>query len=107
MSGNGGGVPTVDGPIDGENCTNLIINTNISSPQALAIRNLTKGIILDVQAIGDQGPINFYNENGDLVGSVISRVMIRLLSCIVKGFEYEAEVLSITDGEVEVQIRSK
>lgn len=106
MSGNGGGIPTIDRPSNGENCSSLIINTNISSPQAEAVRNLSVGEILDVQAIGDQGPINLY-DNGILVGSIISREMIRLLSCIAKGFEYEAEVLSIEDGEVEIQIRPK
>lgn len=108
MSGNsgGGGIPSINRPNENENCEDLVINTNLASPQAAVVNNLNKGNILTIQAISDQGPIHALNANGQVAGTIISREQVRILSCINNGTEYEAEILSIENGQCQVQIRA-
>ncbi|MFC4872119.1 hypothetical protein [Negadavirga shengliensis] len=107
MSGNSNdGSPSINRPNENENCQELVINTNLASPQASVIGNLNKGDILTIQTASDQGPIQAYDENGQLAGNIVSREQIRLLNCIIGGTEYEAEVLAIENGQCKVQIRA-
>lgn len=108
MSGSsgGGGIPSINRPNNNENCEGLVINTNLATPQAVVINNLTVGDILIIQTVSDQGPIQALNSNGDLAGNIVSREQVRLLACMVNGIEYIAEVLDIENGQCRVQIRA-
>ncbi len=108
MSGSSGdgGMPSINRPNNNENCEDLVINTNLATPQAIVINDLTPGNILTIQAASDQGPIQALNEDGDLAGNIVSREQVRLLTCILNGVEYIAEVLSIDNGQCRVQIRA-
>ncbi len=108
MSGSsgGGGIPSINRPNENENCEDLVINTNLASPQAVVISNLNEGSILTIHAVSDQGPIQALDENGQVAGTIISREQVRILSCINNGTEYEAEILSIENGQCQVQIRA-
>lgn len=108
MSGNsGGGIgPSINRPSDNENCNDIVINTNLASPKTEVLEMLTIGNILTVQAASDQGPIQAFNENGELAGNIVSREMIRLLSCIAGGTIFEAEVTNLNHGQCSVQIRA-
>jgi hypothetical protein len=107
MSGNsGGGGPSINQPNENESCENLVINTNLASPQANIIARLKKGDILKIQAITDQGPIQALDNNGQVAGGIVSREQVRLLRCINSGTNYAAEVLSIVDGQCSVQIKA-
>lgn len=108
MSGSsgGGGLPSVNRPNQNENCEDLVINTNLASPQAEVIDVLNRGDILEITIASDQGPIQAINQEGQLAGNIISREQVKLLNCIIGGTVYEAEVLSINDGQCNIQIRS-
>lgn len=108
MSGSSGGngIPTINRPSGNENCEGLVIITNLASPQAVAIDNLSEGEMLTIQAQSDQGPIVALGQAGELVGTIITREQVRLLSCINAGTEYEAEILMIENGQCQVQIRA-
>jgi hypothetical protein len=108
MSGSsgGGGIPSINRPNENEICEDLVINTNLASPQALIVNNLNEGDILSIHAITDQGPIQALDENGQVAGTIISREQVRLLNCINKGTQYEAEVISVGNGQCQVQIRA-
>ena len=109
MSGSpgGGGIPSINRPNENEICEDLVINTNLASPQAVVVNNLTEGEILSIHAITDQGPIQAFDENEQIAGTIISREQVRLLNCINKGIQYEAEVLSVRNGQCEIQIRAR
>lgn len=108
MSGSSGGgsIPSINRPNENEICEDLVINTNLASPQALVINNLNEGDLLSIHAITDQGPIQALDENGQIAGTIISREQVRLLNCINMGTQYEAEVTSVGNGQCQVQIRA-
>jgi hypothetical protein len=103
-SSNGGGIPTINRPGGEESCENLVITTNLASPQANVINGLTVGDILTIQAASASGPIQALNSNNQIAGSIVSREQIRLLNCINGGTQYEAEVLALNTGQCTVQI---
>jgi len=108
MSGNSGGGsgPSINRPSDNDNCNDIVINTNLASPQAEVLDTLDVGDILTVQAASDQGPIQAFKEDGALAGNIVSREMIRLLACIANGTIFEAEVTNLNNGQCSVQIRA-
>jgi hypothetical protein len=107
MSGSGGGDgPSFSAPSQNDSCENIVINTNLASPQANVIANLTVGDRLDITAVTDQGPIQALDVNGQVAGNIISREQIRLLNCIRQGTVYVADVLEIDNGQCQVQIHS-
>jgi hypothetical protein len=107
MSGSGG---DGEGPsinrVQNDSCENLIIITNLATPQAQVINNINVGDILNVDIVTDQGPIQVLDLNGNLAGNVISREQIRLLNCLVKGVVYVAEVIGINNGQCQIRIYS-
>jgi len=108
MSGQppGLGMPSINRPNKNENCENLVINTNLRSPQANTIQNLKKGDILIIQVASDQGPLQAFDNAGNLAGNIISREQAKLMACIIAGTEYVAEVLSVENGQCDIQIRA-
>ncbi|MEO2071129.1 MAG: hypothetical protein ABGW99_07275 [Zunongwangia sp.] len=108
MSGNSGGdsMPSVNRPNQNENCEELVINTNLASPHAEVINNLSQGDTLEITIASDQGPIQAIDKDGQLAGNIISREQVKLLNCIIGGTVYEAEVLSINEGQCNIQIRA-
>ncbi len=105
-SSNDGGIPSINRPNQNENCEGLVINTNLASPQAEVINALNQGDLLQITIASDQGPIQAINQAGNLAGNIISREQVKLLNCIISGTVYEAEVLSINEGQCNIQIRS-
>jgi len=106
-SGGGGGLPSINRPSATESCDDLVINTNLASPRTEVVTHLEPGNILDIRLEGDQGPIVAVDGNGNVAGSIISREQLRLLSCIVAGTQFVAEILSIINGQCQVQIRTR
>jgi len=108
MSGSSesGGIPSINYPNNNESCENLVINTNLASPQANVINNLTVGEVLRVNAASDRGPIQVLDRNGNVAGDIISREQVRLLNCIINGTTYVAEILSINNAQCTIQIRA-
>lgn len=108
MSGSGGGdgndMPSINRPSQNDSCASLFINTNLATPQAQVINNLNIGDILNINALSDQGPIQALTDNGNLAGNIISREQIRLLSCLIKGVPFVAEVIDIDNGQCQVRI---
>lgn len=110
MSGSGGGgndMPSINRPNQNDSCANLIINTNLATPQAHVIGNLNIGDILSINAVTEQGPIQALDINGNLAGNIISREQIRLLNCIINGVIFEAEITDIDNGQCQVRIYSR
>lgn len=105
-SSNDGGIPSINPSNSEDSCETLVINTNLSSPQAAVIQNLSVGDFLSIQAASDQGPVQAIDSKGAVAGSIMTREQIRLLNCIIAGTEYEAEILHINNGQCNVIIRA-
>lgn len=105
MSSSNSDTPTFNRPVPSDSCSTLIINTTLATPKAEIIETLNKGDTLRISIASDQGPIQAITLDGQVAGTILSREQVKLLSCIVGGTTYEAEVLSRNDGECNVQIR--
>lgn len=101
-SSSGGGPAFEDGPVD---CANLRFQTFLASAKANLIPLLKKGDLLEIQAMGRRGPLLVLNPLGNPVGSITHERQLALLDCIEQGFQFKAEVLSIAQGAVKVEIR--
>ncbi|MFL5897647.1 MAG: hypothetical protein ACJ76D_04175 [Solirubrobacterales bacterium] len=107
MSGGGGGGGPGGGfePAgDRTPCDQLKFRTSVASPQPAADA-LNNGDVLRV--VLEPGPpvvIHLVDGNGDVVGSLITRVA-DLLRCIQDGFSYEADVRVINGGDFQVDVR--
>ena len=108
MSGSsgGGGIPSLNRPNENESCENLVINTNLASPQANVVNALAVGDLLSINAASDQGPIQALDENSQVAGNIITREQVRLLNCINGGTQYIAEITSINNGQFAIQIKA-
>lgn len=107
MSGSsGGGGAFINSPDEDDNCTGLIINTNLASPQANVIEKLAVGDSLSIVAASDQGPIQALDQDGNVAGNIISREQMRLLNCINNGTIYVGQVTSINNGQCQIIIKA-
>ena len=106
MSGDSGSVPSLNRPNENEICEDLVIVANLASPQVAVIDGLNEGDILTIVAASDQGPVQALNEQNQVAGTIFTREQVRLLNCINAGNVYIAEVLSIDNGQCQVQIRA-
>lgn len=102
--GGGGGYPTINRPTDNDSCENLVLITNVASPRADVLSSLNIGDILDVTIVSDQGPIQFLDVDGNIVGNLVSREQVRLLQCIIGGTSFVAEILQLDKGQCNVKI---
>jgi hypothetical protein len=103
-SGNSDYMPIINNPIDNDNCSRLVIKTQLASPKVEVVSNLRKGDLLSITTASDQGPIQAFDSNQKLAGNIVSREQARLLNCINKGTNYKGEVISIDEGQCIIQI---
>ncbi len=98
--GGGGGVPD-----NQPSCDDLKFTILVSSPQPAAVATLKVGDVLhiDVAQLGAQVVVRVL-QNGTLVGGLAGPDATRLRNCIEDGHVYQAEVLSITGGQVRVDV---
>ena len=105
MSSSGRGGPIERPPTS--DCSTLRDKTPLNSVDSDVLRGVNIGDILPVTAQGDRGPLVVTNKNGEVLGSITSMKLAALLRCINDGFEFVAEVESISGGQVVVLIRAK
>lgn len=91
----------------GSDFCDLIFDTVLASPVPEVVGDLSTGQVLDLVKI--DSPIRgvvALTLAGDLVGAV-TRDILRLRACIEGGNEYEAEVVSIAGGAVQIAVRRR
>ena len=96
-----------DGGIDEDIC-DLSELTILSSPDPEVVRILTMDDILTVELI-EQTPQRLVakTDNNIVAGTITSKEMPTIAACIRHGFEYEAVVLSVDGGRVEVLVKRR
>lgn len=91
---------------DREVCNEINFTVSIASPDPEIVSLLKKGDMLQV-AIRESQKRTFvavlYKDN--IAGSIIERAS-KLASCIKEGYAFEAEVLSISGGKIEINVRA-
>lgn len=92
-------------PIDdgADYCLNLVIKTNLSSVDEDVLNTVAIGEILPVAAEGIDGPVRVLKD-GNILGTVLSGLLLELINCINNGTEYEATILKIDGAICQVKI---
>ncbi|MCW5660095.1 MAG: hypothetical protein KIT60_20525 [Burkholderiaceae bacterium] len=106
MSGSSGGGGGGGGVADTQaSCSDLKFSILVSSPKPAAVAALKVGDVLDIDVVqlGAQVVVRVL-KNGTLVGGLAGPEATRLRNCIADGHDYQAEVLSITSGQVRVEV---
>jgi hypothetical protein len=103
MSGSGGG----GGGGESLNCSTLRYKTMLNSPVADVIAKLKPKDVLELnQRKKPDGPL-YALFGGKIAGTIAGAMLVQLLKCIDQEYEYEAVVIKVVSGNVEVEIRLK
>ncbi|MBO7047261.1 MAG: hypothetical protein J6W38_13105 [Prevotella sp.] len=95
-------------PIDNgaDYCINLVIKTNLSSVNEMVLKKVAVGEVLPIAAEGIEGPIRVLKD-GEILGTVLSALLLELINCINNGTEYEAPIIKIDGAICQVKIVAK
>lgn len=102
-SGGGGGGGSADWNIS---CDTLVIETQLTSPDAAVIAGIQLNDVLPVESRQMNGmTVVVVVHNGQVAGGLAAPQLPRLRECMNGGTEYEAKVLSKSNGQVRVSVR--
>lgn len=87
-------------------CDDLIIRTQLFSPNPDVLLKVNRGEYLRLELISPQGPCVVLKGN-ELVGTIIHKYLLQLIECMNKGAEFHALVRDITGGLCTVTILKK
>ena len=114
MSG-GGGDPIDWRPVrgqdvgaNGEDRCDIVERTVLNSPVAQVVQTLNQGAVLSVHyADGPRPRLEVRDENDRTAGAITSPRLVDLIECIQLGNNYEATVIGLDGGRIEIEIRRK
>lgn len=112
MSGGGGGGSSSDswriggGGASGDDKCAITERTVLNSPNAAVVSSLTVGAVLrvDLETQPRQRLVAKTTQNG-IAGAITSARIVDIIECIQEGVSYEAEVIAVNGGKVEIEIR--
>lgn len=86
-------------------CEKLVIDTQLSSPKAPVVSQISVGDILDVALQpGAGGVLVVVLHKGQLAGGLASPDLQRLRECMQGGTQYVAKVTAINGAQVKIRI---
>lgn len=102
MSGSGGSYLGSSTPAS--SCETLQFDTQLASPKAPVIAQLSVNNILDITfaQAGHQVVIALWN--GAEAGGIVDPRLNQLRNCMTQGEQYQARVLQITGGQVRLRV---
>lgn len=102
-SGGGGGGGFSD---TSTSCETLVIDTQLSSPNEDVIADIAVGSVLPVESRQMGGTtVVVVVHNGQIAGGLTAPQLPRLRECMNGGTDYEATVMSKSNGQVRVRVR--
>ncbi|SEM10470.1 hypothetical protein SAMN05518845_11689 [Variovorax sp. YR750] len=106
MSGSGGGGGG-GGSSDWDlSCETLVIETQLSSPDAAVIASIQVNDVLPVETRKMNGTTAVaVVHQGQVAGGLATPELLRLRECLKAGTQYNAKVLSKSNGQVRVVVR--
>lgn len=87
-----------------QNCADIVLKTQLASPDPDVIDDLGVGDILNIKLSSATGPLQAVTMDGQIAGAILSSNPALLINCITEGHEYLARVLSINGGDCQVSI---
>lgn len=101
-SSGGGGAPSSNA-----SCSDLVINTLVTSPKEDAIAKVSAGDVLDVRVSKSGATVEVRNNEGEVVGGLTSPLLQRLRDCLDAGNLYQARVVAKNDALIRVRVAKK
>lgn len=102
-SGGGGGGSFAD---TSTSCETLVIDTQLSSPNEDVIAEIDVSSVLPVESRQMSGTtVVVVVHNSQIAGGLTAPQLPRLRECMNGGTDYEATVLSKSNGQVRVRVR--
>jgi hypothetical protein len=89
----------------GKNCDDLIIKTQLYSPDPDVLDNINTGDYLGVEVLGPKGPC-VATHKGKIAGTILSVEVLKLIMCISQGTKFRALVRRVTGGECAITVTS-
>jgi len=86
------------------NCADIVLRTQLASPNPAVIANLAAGDILTVHLLSAVGPLQALNKDNLVAGAILTSNPALLINCINNGFEFQARILSINGGDCQISI---
>ena len=105
--GGGGGAFSGGGEPAGDDACSITDRVTLNSPVKAVISTLSVGDVLDVVlvTISTVQRLEAQVSAGATAGTITSSHLVQIIRCIKAGYSYEAEVLSISGGRVDVEVR--
>lgn len=87
-------------------CRDLVISSQLIAPNYTVLQQVNEGDFLTLHLQSPKGPVltRFGNE---IVGTVMTKEIVRLIQCLGKGEEFLAKVRTIEGGLCAITIKSK
>jgi hypothetical protein len=102
MGGSGSGwTPTPAG----NPCNTLSFRSAVNSPQPALLANLKVGSVLKVKLQTSPQTAVIVEHKTKTVGALTGPKVARLIDCLLNGYTFEADVLSVAGGECQVEVR--
>ncbi|EKN3402643.1 hypothetical protein AB5J03_003113 [Yersinia enterocolitica] len=109
MSGSGGG-GSYGGQFGNDfevACEKIVFLAQLSSPVAHVVSQLKPGDVLQIsQQVQGTLRVTVASYNGQTAGGIASPKTQRISECIGLGTRYVADILSITNGQVQVRVHA-
>jgi hypothetical protein len=100
-SGSGGWTPTPAG----NPCDTLSFRAAVNSPQPALLAKLKVGSVLTVKLQTSPQTAVIVELKTKTVGALTGPKVARLINCLQNGYTFEADVISVTGGECQVEVR--
>ena len=84
------------------NCSNITAITHILSPNTSLLSAIHENDLLEIMI--QNNIVVVANELNEIVGSIMTANIERLIECMEEGHRYKAKVLKIDGAAIEVQI---
>lgn len=86
------------------NCADIVLKTQLASPNPDIIEDLAIGDILNIKLSSATGPLHAVTMDNQVAGAILSSNPALLINCINEGYEFLAKVLSVNGGDCQVSI---
>jgi|LGOV01.1.fsa_nt_gb hypothetical protein len=87
-----------------KSCENLIISTNITTPEEQLFGTISVNDSLDVKLTNNEKSVGVFDSDGISVGSIIDPSVIQLINCLKDGKKFIAQVTEVDEAYIEINI---
>jgi hypothetical protein len=86
-------------------CEKLSFQSVVNSPQPAVIMTLKVGFVLDVRLQTTPHVAVVVSYKGNLAGALTGTKVAALINCLQNSYKFKADVMSITGGNCQVEVR--